>query len=594
MRRYPHLATLDLGLRPYQQKLAAEAVADIRDGYSTCIVLATGGGKSRTMAEVVRQVLTEELFSRVLIPCHSVEILHQLYKELARLKLPIGWIAAEDKARSHVAMNAMAPVQLVSTACAARRSKDKKYAGVFKKLLAADSLVLFDEVHRAGSGATGALFWDSDAKVSGFTATPWSKWMTGRFDSLVSGPLPGELMDRGYLVYPRYVEDETMSDRGLAVSGGDYSPSAISKLMRDSENFTQKALRFVFEACPEGQLIFFVADSLHATAVQNILVSLGKKSEIILADTEGRDTALARIEKQPDVHGISIDVLSTGIDIPKLAGIVMLRHTMSPIVFFQQLGRALRTFPGKEYAWVFDFVGNIARHVRPEELSEYIFEGARKKGTREIAQKECPGCGVYNGALRLRCYACGHLFEDQCPGCGADLFLSQSVCRSCGFDRRTADEKAAADAAALEKLKQLQSCFENNLIDSAAGFRYTYQNMVLDGWEGVARPDAPLLWIQSNLRQGIGLERLTEHTAYTLFDKETVTLSRESCYRAYAEHLIRWRSPSGEFIKDVQIAALMSLQFGHEGRQFLSNFSPEALTRAKIVELFGRRKRGRK
>lgn len=54
-----------------------------------------------------------------------------------------------------------------------------------------------------------------------------------------------------------------------------------------------------------------------------------------------------------------IDVLNEGVDLPFIECLLFLRPTESKRVFFQQLGRGLRRFLGKEHCVVIDFIGNF-------------------------------------------------------------------------------------------------------------------------------------------------------------------------------------------------------------------------------------------
>lgn len=54
----------------------------------------------------------------------------------------------------------------------------------------------------------------------------------------------------------------------------------------------------------------------------------------------------------------TVDIFNEGIDIPKINQIIMLRPTISAIIFIQQLGRGLRKAEGKGYLTVIDFIGN--------------------------------------------------------------------------------------------------------------------------------------------------------------------------------------------------------------------------------------------
>src|SRR5699024_7836443 len=53
--------------------------------------------------------------------------------------------------------------------------------------------------------------------------------------------------------------------------------------------------------------------------------------------------------------------LTTGVDVPRIDLIMMLRPTKSPGLHVQMLGRGTRPSPGKENCLVLDFAGNVAR-----------------------------------------------------------------------------------------------------------------------------------------------------------------------------------------------------------------------------------------
>jgi|TARA_B110000211_G_scaffold232880_1_gene297660 superfamily II DNA or RNA helicase len=73
---------------------------------------------------------------------------------------------------------------------------------------------------------------------------------------------------------------------------------------------------------------------------------------------------------------LTVNMLNEGIHVPNIDGIIMLRKTSSPNIFFQQLGRCLSCFNGKSsQPLVFDFMNNIEKIVNQKELchnSEYL------------------------------------------------------------------------------------------------------------------------------------------------------------------------------------------------------------------------------
>lgn len=114
---------------------------------------------------------------------------------------------------------------------------------------------------------------------------------------------------------------------------------------------------------------------------------------------EEREEAIQRLEmdcgdmssdaKKTLDYIFTVDIFNEGVDIPEVNQIIMLRPTISAIVFVQQLGRGLRKSDNKEYVVVLDFIGNynnnflipIAlsgdRTYNKDTVRKYIREGSR-------------------------------------------------------------------------------------------------------------------------------------------------------------------------------------------------------------------------
>ena len=56
------------------------------------------------------------------------------------------------------------------------------------------------------------------------------------------------------------------------------------------------------------------------------------------------------------------DLLNEGWDCPDVEVLLMVRPTLSRVIYLQQLGRGTRRAPGKECLVVFDFVDNASRY----------------------------------------------------------------------------------------------------------------------------------------------------------------------------------------------------------------------------------------
>lgn len=80
--------------------------------------------------------------------------------------------------------------------------------------------------------------------------------------------------------------------------------------------------------------------------------------------SEDRSKAIEQLKNQEIKVIFSVDMFNEGVDIASLDMVMFLRPTESPIVFLQQLGRGLRTYKGKEFLNVLDFIGNYEKAGR--------------------------------------------------------------------------------------------------------------------------------------------------------------------------------------------------------------------------------------
>jgi len=79
---------------------------------------------------------------------------------------------------------------------------------------------------------------------------------------------------------------------------------------------------------------------------------------------EPRAEAIRKLTKGAIRVIFSVDMFNEGVDIASLDMVMFLRPTESPIVFLQQLGRGLRTYRGKQFLTVLDFIGNYEKAGR--------------------------------------------------------------------------------------------------------------------------------------------------------------------------------------------------------------------------------------
>ena len=94
----------------------------------------------------------------------------------------------------------------------------------------------------------------------------------------------------------------------------------------------------------------------------------------------------------------------------------MLRPTQSLSLYIQQVGRALRTFPGKTEAVILDHVGAVATHGLPDEEREWSLDGVKPRKRAAANDNEpdvnittCPKCFTIHRPAP-QCPTCGHVY----------------------------------------------------------------------------------------------------------------------------------------------------------------------------------------
>ena len=91
-------------------------------------------------------------------------------------------------------------------------------------------------------------------------------------------------------------------------------------------------------------------------------------------------------------NGISllfcVDILNEGVHVHGIDGIFMLRKTMSPIIYFQQIGRCLSFSGRKRQIQIFDMVNNFNNHDVIKTLYEEVQEEYKKKLKENPENKE--------------------------------------------------------------------------------------------------------------------------------------------------------------------------------------------------------------
>lgn len=386
-------------LRPYQQAMIDEArAAYARRVRAVLFQLPTGGGKTVTASTVVHGAAQKGSVTWWLT--HRRELAVQASQTFHALGIPHGTVQS-----GHVS-NPCAAVQVASIQTIVRRLDQ----------LAAPSLIIFDEAHHIGAASWDAIFHRFPlARILGLTATPWrldgqglGRW----FGHMVSGPTPAELIENGSLSTYRLFAPAMPDLTGVGTTAGDYQRGALAKAM-DKPAIVGDAITHYTRLCPGKRAVAFAAgveNSRHIAAQFN---SAGIPAEHVDGEMAAheRDAAVERFKAGQTLILCNADLFGEGFDVPAIEAAILLRPTKSLSLHLQQVGRALRPFPGKDVAIILDHAGNSLLHGLPDDPREWSLEDREKKRRGEAAEvsvRQCKECFfVYRPAPK--CPQCGYV-----------------------------------------------------------------------------------------------------------------------------------------------------------------------------------------
>lgn len=286
------------------------------------------------------------------------------------------------------------------------------------------SIIVLDEFHRCGAdkweqGVIKLLELFADAKVLGTSATPIRYLDNGRdmTDELFDGNVAVNLsltdaIVKGILPMPKYIsalytfddEIEKIKERILKSHNDEKSKKELLKEMDSLKNKLNRS-----KGVPEilnkhitdkgGKYIVFCKDKIHLNEMEQTVVDWFKRAKIgnkvekyrVISneiENEKEMKAFRENNREKNVRLLfSIEMLNEGVHIDDVTGVILLRPTISPIIYYQQIGRAIQVGNSKT-STIFDFVNNF-NNIRTltftEDLQKSIsFEISRRKKNGEI------------------------------------------------------------------------------------------------------------------------------------------------------------------------------------------------------------------
>lgn len=367
-----------ISLRDYQEGF----VARIREAFArhrrVLAVSPTGSGKTACFAYITASATEKN--KRTLVIAHRTEIVAQIGEALDGFGVRHGRIQP-----GHRHTNDRTQIAMIQTLARRLDMSD------------APDLIIVDEAHHAISDSYQAILkrWPQ-AKILGVTATP--QRLDGRglgrmFDDMVLGPTPGELIKAGWLAPYDYLAPPSSVDLSkISTQAGDYATDELSEAI-DKVVITGDAVQHYKDYIAPRSAIVFAVRIDHAGHVAEQFCASG----ISAASVDG---TMDRVVRRDRIEGIgngkyqvltSCALISEGLDVPSVGGVILLRPTKSLALHLQTIGRALRPKADGSRATILDHVGNIHRHGLPDAPRRWSLDDKKRK-SESAPVKQCEVC----------------------------------------------------------------------------------------------------------------------------------------------------------------------------------------------------------
>jgi superfamily II DNA or RNA helicase len=228
---------------------------------------------------------------------------------------------------------------------------------------------------------------------------------------MVLGPSPAELTDAGFLAPARVLAPPGPSLQGLRKRMGDFDMRQASEMLGSGQAMGSPLAHYR-QHLDGRTAIAFCCSVAHAEAVAQLFNDHG----IAAASIDGTMDSATREQLLADLGAGRLKVLTScsligeGVDVPSVAGCILLRPTQSVSLHLQMIGRCLRPQDGKQ-AVILDHVGNTQRLGHHLEEREWSLEGTPKKDREKAPSvKVCPSCFSAMPSAKPICPDCGHQF----------------------------------------------------------------------------------------------------------------------------------------------------------------------------------------
>src|SRR4051812_17551532 len=336
---------------------------------------APGAGKTRPALELARTLLRERAVQRVAVVCPTAPLTRQWAAAAARLGVHLAPDAAELRLPRDFGGVAVTYARVASVA--------ERWA----RQCSAGTLVIADEAHHLGED----LAWGGGFAKAFGSAARWLLLSGTPFRS-DAAPIPGVRYDDGvavpdvsytyadavregicrpvtFIPYDgvlqwRSGDDVVEASFEDALAGREAGRRYRTAISVDLPDGLPKILATAHAKLDEvrasghrdaGGLVV-AADGAHARAIAKILRDVTGRAPTVVLHTDARAAEkLAAFTKSTDRWIVAVNMVSEGVDIPRLRVGVYATAAKTPLIFRQIVGRFVRTLPGRpaDMSWLY-------------------------------------------------------------------------------------------------------------------------------------------------------------------------------------------------------------------------------------------------
>lgn len=360
--------------RTYQETIIQDSLTRFNAGHSRLLIeMATGLGKTYTVAHLLKQILKQGKVKRVLFLAHQVEILLQSVTAFKNV-LGIGTY-------SFSACFGGADPEQTDFVFGSFDTLFSKIATLEKETF---DVIVVDEAHHTPARTYATVVEHFHPKLLiGLTATPFrednkdvlaffggSAGHVGKYDLAWA-------LRHNKLAFPKYLVllDDLDQSRIDQLSSGMSISDLDQRLFLHKKD--EEVVRIIENTVQDKQIqnlkgIVFCRSIQHIT----YLIQFFPPGSATFVHSQMSDSQrwqnIRDFREGSFCYILVRDLFNEGIDIPETNLLVFMRYTGSHTIWLQQLGRGLRKTPNKDYVHVLDFVGSLERLNEVHQLSKRV------------------------------------------------------------------------------------------------------------------------------------------------------------------------------------------------------------------------------